>query len=99
MRHHTIRRGEHNRKHADNIKLLLTFASRPPSPHISVGGGFTVDRETSSFISQTDRRRYMFHGVNVVEKTHQFIPTPDQPAAEDVPTIDPIRGLNTASAP
>jgi len=30
----------------------------------------------------------MFHGVNVVEKTHQFIPAPD-PAA---PTIDPDRG-------
>ena len=34
---------------------------------------FTVDPATSSFIG-ADGRRHLFHGVNVVEKTHQFIP-------------------------
>lgn len=55
--------------------------------------GFTVDPETSSFISTIDGRRHMFHGVNVVEKTHEFIPTATAAAAFK---LDPVRGLAAA---
>lgn len=54
--------------------------------------GFTVDPETSSFISTIDGRRHMFHGVNVVEKTHEFIPT----ATAEAFKLDPVRGLAAA---
>ena len=69
------------------FKLLLLGAILLTSPS-DVQGVLTSDPETSTFIA-ADGRRHVFHGVNVVEKTHEFIPVKDGNI-----TIDPERGLN-----
>jgi hypothetical protein len=40
---------------------------------VGVQAAFRVDPKSSAFIG-ADGRRHIFHGVNVVEKTHYFIP-------------------------
>ena len=68
----------------------------PPLPVTPTQKGFISNAATSTYIGP-DGRHYIFHGVNAVEKLKPFYPAGTAPTTK-TQAIDPLRGLNTASA-